>query len=82
VKSAREISELAGVLGTRKGLRLVQSEMKSFCNQVSDHDPGLSPAEVVNIDKALSSLGGAIVEMRRVVSAMLAQAGVTSHHVG
>jgi hypothetical protein len=82
VKSAKEISELAGLLGTHRGLRLVQSEMDSYCDAFSHDASGLSSEEIANIDNALRTLSGAILDMRRVVTAMLAEAGVVSNHVG
>jgi hypothetical protein len=82
VKSAREISGLASRLGTPKGLQFVRAEMDAFCEQISHDDLRLSQDEIATLDRALRVLGGAIIDMRRVVSAMLAEAGIASNYVG
>ena len=82
VKSAKEISELAGILGTTQGLRFVQSEIESYCSQISYESQGFSAEEIASMDNALHTLGLAILSMRRVVTAILADAGVSSNYVG
>jgi hypothetical protein len=82
MKAAREISVMTGMLGTPAGLRLVRSEMDELRDHISRSDLRFSREEIAKLDKALRGLGGAIVDMRRVVSAMLAEAGITYSHVG
>ena len=82
MKSAQDIAALANVLGMPKGLRLVASEMDSFREEMSHDDLALTPSQIADIDRSLRSLGGAIADMRRVVSGILAEAGITSNYVG
>ena len=82
LNSAKEIAELANSLGTTNGLQRVNLELDLLMARLAEKDLPFSPGEVVNVSAALASLSDAIVEMRRVASAMLAEAGVTADHVG
>lgn len=79
---AKAIAELANSLGTLEGLRQVNSEIELLNACLTHKDVALSRAELARINGALATLSGVLIEMGRVVRAMLAESGVRADHVG
>lgn len=82
LNSAQEIAELASSLGTIDGLQRVNFEIDRLNARLAEKDLPYSREELAKMSAALASLSSAIVEMSRTARAMLAEAGVTSSHVG
>jgi len=76
------IVELAGSLGTVSGLQRVNLQIELLTARLNSRDVPLTGEELAKVSAALALLSGAIVAMRRVVRAMLAEAGVVANHVG
>jgi hypothetical protein len=82
LNSAQEVAELASSLGTTSGLQRVNFEIDLLNARLAQKDLSFSREELAKMSAALASLSSAIVELSRTTRAMLAEAGVTSGHVG
>jgi len=82
LNSPTQIAELAASLGTIDGLQRVSFETDLLNAHLAKRDISWSRDELVKMRTALGFLSSAIVEMSRVVRAILAEAGVRPDHVG
>jgi hypothetical protein len=82
LNSAQEIVDLANSLGTTSGLQRVKADIDLLNARLAEESLPFSREELTAVSAALAALSGAIVEMSKVASAMLAEGGVTADHVG
>jgi hypothetical protein len=73
--SAEQVAELAGSLGTARGLAQVNAAMASLSRHLMDSKEVFSRDELAQVMAALDYLSGAIICMDRVTRELLGQAG-------